>query len=59
MEPGEFDGEDYSGRMTNIVFNHVSIVENGRQPGVVIGDSAEELQWAIVESALSEFMLNA
>lgn len=41
MEPGSFDGEPYDGRMVDIVFNHLAIVEEGRQgPDVVVGDSA-------------------
>lgn len=30
MEPGEFNGESYDGYMTNIVGNHVALVERGR-----------------------------
>jgi uncharacterized protein len=41
MDPGTFDGEPYDGKMVDISFNHVAIVEEGRQgPDVVVGDSA-------------------
>ena len=59
MESGTWNGQPYAGRMTQMCGNHVAIIPDGRVPGAIIGDSAEELQWAIVESALSEFMLNA
>ena len=50
MEAGLFGGEPYDGKMTNIVFNHVAIVEEGRQgPDVIISDGIEDLQWAIIE----------
>lgn len=40
MEPGVFAGETYDGRMTNIIGNHVALVEIGRAgPDVVVGDS--------------------
>ena len=40
MEPGEYNGEMYDGRMTNIIGNHVALVEVGRAgPDVVVGDS--------------------
>ena len=53
MTPGKYDGEPYDGVMRDIHFNHVALVENGRQgPDVVVGDSAGELMWAIIENAL-------
>jgi 8-oxo-dGTP pyrophosphatase MutT (NUDIX family) len=55
MEPGTFDGEDFDGRMTDIKFNHVAIVETGRQgPEITIGDSADDVLWQIVGDAISE-----
>ncbi len=44
MTPGEINGMRFDGRMRDIVFNHVALVEDGRQgPDIVVGDSAEEL----------------
>lgn len=40
MEPGEFEGQSYDGRMTNIVGNHLALVEFGRAGSdVVVADS--------------------
>lgn len=40
MEPGEYEGKPYDGRMTQIRGNHVAKVESGRAgPDVVVGDS--------------------
>jgi hypothetical protein len=40
MTPGEFEGVPYDGRMTQIVGNHVALVEIGRAGAdVVVGDS--------------------
>ena len=45
MAPGEFQGTKYDGYMTNIRFNHVALVEEGRAgPDVMVKDSAEELK---------------
>lgn len=53
MEPGDFEGETFEGRMVDIFFNHVAIVEDGRQgPDIVVGDSADEILWAILETEL-------
>ena len=53
MEPGVFEGERYDGKMVDISFNHLAIVEEGRQgPDVVVADSAIETQWGVVERAL-------
>jgi hypothetical protein len=46
MEPGTFEGQHYDGKMTNILFNHAAIVEEGRVEGAVVGDSASERGWA-------------
>lgn len=51
-EDGSFDGKKYQVRMTNIIFNHVAIVTTGRQGPDVAIDSAIELQWAAIETAL-------
>ena len=41
MTPGNFNGKGFDGVMRDIHFNHVAIVEDGRQgPEVVVGDSA-------------------
>lgn len=41
MEPGEFEGTKYDGRMTNIHANHVALVEAGRAGSdVMVGDAA-------------------
>lgn len=40
MEPGEADGEPYDGRMTEIIGNHLALVEVGRAGAdVVVADS--------------------
>lgn len=40
MEPGEFEGQPYDGRMTNILGNHLALVEQGRAgPDVIVADS--------------------
>ena len=40
MEPGEFDGKRYDGRMTNIQGNHLALAETGRAGSdVVVADS--------------------
>lgn len=40
MEPGEYEGVKYDGRMVEIVGNHVALVSEGRAgPDVVVGDS--------------------
>lgn len=40
MEPGEYKGESYDGRMTDIVGNHLALVEVGRAGSdVVVADS--------------------
>lgn len=40
MEPGEFEGKPYDGRMTNIRGNHLALVESGRAGSdVVVADA--------------------
>jgi uncharacterized protein len=53
MTPGNFRGTAYDGVMREIVFNHVALVEDGRAgPDVVVGDSASELKWAMIENEI-------
>lgn len=41
MEPGVYEGEAFDGRMTDIIFNHGCLVENGRAGAdVLVGDAA-------------------
>lgn len=55
MTPGEYDGQPFDGTMRNIVGNHVALVKDGRVGSdVVVGDGAEEVQWAMIEAALKE-----
>ena len=50
MTPGEFEGVKYDGYMTNLRFNHVALVEEGRAgPDVMVRDSAEALKEARVQ----------
>ncbi len=59
MESGTWNGQPYSGKMTQISGNHIAIIPDGRVPGAVVGDDKTDLQWAIIENALSEFFLHA
>jgi uncharacterized protein len=53
MESGTFGGEAYDGKMVNIRFNHVAVVEEGRQGNdVVVEDGLIEFQWAAIERAI-------
>jgi hypothetical protein len=52
MEPGVFEGMPFDGWMSQISANHVAIIPDGRVSGAVVGDSAEEIQWAALEGAL-------
>jgi 8-oxo-dGTP pyrophosphatase MutT (NUDIX family) len=55
MEPGVFNGEAYDGQMIDISFNHLALVEEGRQgPDVVVADSAIETAWGVFERALAD-----
>ena len=38
LDPGTYNGQPYDGRMTDIQFNHVALVEQGRVDGAVVGD---------------------
>jgi len=45
MTSGDFEGMKYDGYMTNISFNHVALVEEGRAGSdVMVKDSAEQLK---------------
>lgn len=46
MQPGTHEGVPYDGRMTNIIGNHVALVETGRAgPDVVVSDSNPFLEF--------------
>ena len=56
MEPGTFEGQPFSGKMVDIKFNHLAIVEEPRQgKDLVVGDTADDVHWAIIEHALTSF----
>lgn len=58
MTPGEFQGVRFDGVMRNIRGNHVALVEEGRAGhDVLVNDSFEEMQWALLENALANFIL--
>lgn len=53
MEPGEFEGQPYDGRMTDILGNHLALVETGRAgPDVAVADSMPTELAAIVGGAV-------
>jgi hypothetical protein len=54
MESGEYEGVHYDGRMTDIVGNHVALVEKGRAGSdVLVGDAAlDDPRWLLIEQAL-------
>lgn len=55
MTPGTYENEPYDGIMRSIVFNHVAAVKKGRAgPDVLVGDSADELEWAAITSAIEQ-----
>ena len=53
LEPGSADGESWDGKMVNIIGNHIAVVENGRSGPTVAIDSKVNIQWAVLEQALS------
>ena len=56
MQPGTYEGQHYDGVMTDIVGNHLITTATGRAgPAVSVGDSADELHWAVLELALRAF----
>ncbi len=55
MQPGTYEGDHFDGKMVDIAFNHLCLVEEGRQgDDVVIGDSALnfDVEWSELEDAL-------
>jgi uncharacterized protein len=56
MTPGTFEGVPFDGSMTAMSGNHVILCVDGRVPGAVVADSAEKIQWAILEDALLHFL---
>jgi uncharacterized protein len=44
MESGEFNGVKYDLKMTNILFNHLALVTQGRCIGAVVGDAMPKEQ---------------
>ena len=55
MTPGVYNGTKYDGVMREIRGNHVALVPEGRAGSdVVVGDSTDELKWALLEALLSE-----
>lgn len=57
LTAGTFDGMKYDGVMRNIRGNHVALVVDGRAgPDVVVGDSVDEVTWAIIENEIEEFL---
>lgn len=58
MTPGQFHGAHYDGVMTNIVFNHVALVPEGRAGAdVVVGDSQIKPKSQPMEDTLSKHVL--
>jgi hypothetical protein len=54
MTPGEVDGVRFDGRMTNIVGNHVALVETGRAgTDVVVGDSKPNQEIIMAKTVLT------
>jgi len=55
MEAGEYEGQPYDGKMTEIQANHLALVPSGRAGAdVMVADSTEELQWGAIQEALCE-----
>lgn len=55
MEPGEFDGVAYDGRMTNIRGNHLALVETGRAGAdVVVADESPFNKFEVVTMKMSK-----
>ena len=59
LTAGSYQGEAYDGVMREIKFNHLALVETGRQgDDVVIGDT-DEVLWSIAERAITEYLQDA
>ena len=57
MEAGMFNGEPYSGKMTQIVANHLALVEKPRVPGAMVLDRAlDDSAWGVIEEALLDLV---
>jgi hypothetical protein len=54
MEPGNYRGQSFEGRMTQIGANHLALVNDPRVNGMVIGDSKENLKMAARERAQAQ-----
>ena len=55
MQSGTFDGMDYDGVMTEIVGNHVALVERGRAgPDVMVSDSTQLMENTLMKKATSK-----
>jgi hypothetical protein len=52
MEPGEFQGVHYDGRMVELAANHVTLCKQGRVVGAFVGDSMDNFLWGKLEQAL-------
>ena len=52
MEPGEFQGVHYDGRMVELAANHVTLCKQGRVVGAFVGDSMDNILWWKLEQAL-------
>jgi hypothetical protein len=56
MTPGTYQGESYDGVMRDLIGNHLALVEEGRAgPDCIVGDSAAEIGWSVIEAALLSF----
>jgi 8-oxo-dGTP pyrophosphatase MutT (NUDIX family) len=59
LTPGSYQGEAYDGVMREIRFNHLALVETGRQGSdVVIGDN-DDVLWGLAERAILEYLQDA
>lgn len=53
MESGEYEGQPYDGRMTEIQGNHLALVPVGRAGSdVVVADSADDISWGLIAEAI-------
>lgn len=60
MTPGVYEGVAYDGIMTDIIGNHVAVVETGRAgPDVVVGDSRKPLELITMKLSRTAVAVNA
>ncbi len=60
MTPGTFDGVEYDGVMTNLVGNHVALVETGRAgPDVVVSDANPFLEQTMKKASSKTIAVRA